>query len=130
MLVWNSFFQTAVRENLVLTERVLTEPDNLNSIACLYILPLLPVVACGKPDIRDDHTVVEGDSYVVEHWVTYGCDEGYELNGNASRVCGGDGKWSGEAPACKCECFHNIACNLSNHTILFLDLFLDHFNIL
>ncbi|GFU14408.1 CUB and sushi domain-containing protein 1, partial [Nephila pilipes] len=60
-----------------------------------------PVVACGQPDTRDDQTSIDGDSYIVEHWVTYSCFEGYRLIGNSSRMCGSDGQWTGETPFCK-----------------------------
>ncbi|KFM61407.1 CUB and sushi domain-containing protein 3, partial [Stegodyphus mimosarum] len=63
--------------------------------------PTCQVVSCGAPDTKDDQTAVDGNSYVVEQWVNYSCSTGYELVGNSSRVCGSDGKWSGETPFCK-----------------------------
>ena len=34
---------------------------------------------------------------------TYSCDPGYTLDGNASRICGSDGQWSGSQPSCSGE---------------------------
>lgn len=33
----------------------------------------------------------------------YSCALGFELVGLPTRTCGGDGKWTGTAPACACE---------------------------
>ncbi|XP_015909943.2 P-selectin isoform X1 [Parasteatoda tepidariorum] len=63
--------------------------------------PSCEVVACAAPDRKDDQTLIEGDTYIVENWVNYRCSTGYEVIGNSSRVCGSDGKWSGETPSCK-----------------------------
>ena len=32
--------------------------------------------------------------------VTYTCDAGFELNGDAMRTCQSDGTWTGSAPTC------------------------------
>ena len=31
----------------------------------------------------------------------YSCDEGFVLNGTATRECGADGKWTNIAPTCE-----------------------------
>ncbi|GBN01312.1 CUB and sushi domain-containing protein 1 [Araneus ventricosus] len=90
--------------------------------------PVCEVVACGKPDTKDDQTIVEGDSYIVEHWVSYSCSEGYQLIGNKSRMCGSDGQWTEETPFCKlvdCESPSAIANGqgfLSNGTTTYLSM--------
>ena len=32
---------------------------------------------------------------------TYTCDSGYTLNGEDTRICQDNGKWSGEEPVCR-----------------------------
>ena len=44
---------------------------------------------------------VELPSMVFGSTATYSCDRGYNLNGSMSRVCMGDGQWSGEDPTCQ-----------------------------
>jgi len=39
--------------------------------------------------------------YVFGSLATYHCNPGYILWGNASRLCGDDGRWSGGTPQCK-----------------------------
>ena len=34
---------------------------------------------------------------------TFICDEGYNLNGDATRTCGADGNWGGTSPVCIIE---------------------------
>lgn len=63
--------------------------------------PACEVVSCGMPETMDDQSIVEGDSFIVEHEVIYKCGEGYELVGNASRICLNSGTWSGGTPYCK-----------------------------
>ena len=45
---------------------------------------------------------------------TYSCDAGFTLNGEATRTCGGEGAWSGNAPSCDRELTpHNFVTPLS-----------------
>lgn len=57
-------------------------------------------VRCGRPD-DVLHGYFEGDNYTYNEIVTYKCDLGYKLVGNARRKCLEDSNWSGNVPACK-----------------------------
>ena len=37
---------------------------------------------------------------VAESLATYMCNEGYTLTGTEQRLCGSDGRWSGDTPFC------------------------------
>ena len=48
---------------------------------------------------------------------SYSCDDTYTLVGAATRVCGADGVWQGEAPICKRKflyLYQNSLINKSN----------------
>ena len=49
--------------------------------------------------------------FVLDTMATYSCDEGFGLNGAATRTCEAnaditnpEGVWTGTAPTCECEC--------------------------
>ena len=65
-----------------------------------YYTCLLPVVDCGSPGIPQNGQV-DVDDTAFRSVATYSCDEGYELVGEASRVCGSDGEWSESIPSCR-----------------------------
>ncbi|EMP30778.1 Sushi, von Willebrand factor type A, EGF and pentraxin domain-containing protein 1 [Chelonia mydas] len=57
-------------------------------------------VSCGKPETPEHGTVV-GASYSYKDAVLYQCNAGYELQGDAERICQGNKLWSGAAPVCR-----------------------------
>ncbi|KAJ8038756.1 CUB and sushi domain-containing protein 3 [Holothuria leucospilota] len=61
----------------------------------MVCLPL----GCGHPG-NIEHGRAEGRVYSVRSSVTYVCDIGYKLQGNATRHCQADQKWSGDLPKC------------------------------
>ncbi|KAK4305073.1 hypothetical protein Pmani_023017 [Petrolisthes manimaculis] len=57
-------------------------------------------VHCGFPGyLLNGH--MEGHSYSYSDTISYICNPGFELRGEAERTCQADGKWSGEDPACE-----------------------------
>lgn len=61
------------------------------------------VVTCGRPETKDDKTIVEGSSRHVGGKASYACSHGYELVGDEVRTCQSNGEWSGEIPYCRRE---------------------------
>lgn len=64
-----------------------------------YCTCLPSVVDCGSPGIPRNG-LVDAASTSFRSVATYSCNEGYELVGEASRVCGSDREWSGSIPSC------------------------------
>ena len=64
---------------------------------------------CGPPeDIAFGS--VPGNTFSFGDTLTYVCDLGYVLRGEANRTCQADGSWSNAAPYCECESWGR-ACN-------------------
>lgn len=57
------------------------------------------VVSCGHPG-SPPHAQMSGDSYIVGAVVRYSCTGKRTLVGNATRMCGLDGHWTGSLPHC------------------------------
>ncbi|XP_072848120.2 sushi, von Willebrand factor type A, EGF and pentraxin domain-containing protein 1 isoform X1 [Pogona vitticeps] len=57
-------------------------------------------VSCGKPD-APEHGSVVGNGYSYRETVFYKCASGYELEGDAERICQADKLWSGTTPVCR-----------------------------
>ena len=43
----------------------------------------------------------DSDEYTPGTQVTYQCDQGYTLQGEATSTCGHDGQWSSQQPFCQ-----------------------------
>lgn len=54
---------------------------------------------CGSLNDPVNGSVV-GPTSTFPSMVTYSCDEGFELEGEASRMCQANGKWTGSDPMC------------------------------
>jgi len=59
------------------------------------------VVTCGKPETKDDKTIVEASSFSVGGKASYSCIYGLELVGDDVRTCQANGQWSSEIPYCR-----------------------------
>ncbi|KAG8130469.1 hypothetical protein E2320_017145, partial [Naja naja] len=68
--------------------------------APLFSNEICTPVSCGKPE-APEYGVVIGNQYNYKDTVLYKCDLGYELEGNAERICHRDKLWSGVTPVCK-----------------------------
>ncbi|XP_023614240.1 CUB and sushi domain-containing protein 2 [Myotis lucifugus] len=62
-------------------------------------LPTCRMVSCGHPG-SPPHSQMSGDNYTVGAVVHYSCSGKRTLVGNATRVCGLDGHWTGSLPHC------------------------------
>ena len=73
-------------------------------------LYVLAVVVC--PALVDpENGQVELSDMIFGSTATYSCDRGYNLNGSMSRVCVGDGQWSGDDALCQSKRkFHHWLC--------------------
>ncbi|CAL4133700.1 unnamed protein product [Meganyctiphanes norvegica] len=56
-------------------------------------------VDCGEPEVPENGNV-ESDHTDLNASALYYCNQGYQIYGNDTRVCSGDGKWSGDFPQC------------------------------
>uniref|UniRef100_A0A4W2EWQ3 CUB and Sushi multiple domains 2 n=1 Tax=Bos indicus x Bos taurus TaxID=30522 RepID=A0A4W2EWQ3_BOBOX len=61
--------------------------------------PQCLLVSCGHPG-SPPHSQMSGDSYTVGAVVRYSCTGKRTLVGNATRMCGLDGHWTGSLPHC------------------------------
>ncbi|XP_044891446.1 CUB and sushi domain-containing protein 2 isoform X5 [Felis catus] len=61
--------------------------------------PQCLLVSCGHPG-SPPHAQMSGDSYTVGAVVRYSCTGKRTLLGNATRMCGLDGHWTGSLPHC------------------------------
>ncbi|XP_073089715.1 CUB and sushi domain-containing protein 2 isoform X4 [Manis javanica] len=61
--------------------------------------PQCLLVSCGHPG-SPPHSQTSGDSYTVGAVVRYSCTGKRTLVGNATRMCGLDGHWTGSLPHC------------------------------
>ncbi|CAH1243596.1 CR1 [Branchiostoma lanceolatum] len=62
--------------------------------------PTCTPVSCGQPQ-PVLHGIVNGSDFTYQQTVVYRCKEGYDLMGEAKRICGADKRWSGEEPKCE-----------------------------
>eukprot|EP00058_Branchiostoma_floridae_P008085 XP_002593573.1 hypothetical protein BRAFLDRAFT_125152 [Branchiostoma floridae] len=62
--------------------------------------PVCNVVNCGDPGVPASG-VVTGSDYTYGHFVTYTCNTGHNLIGQANRTCQANGQWSNSLPACQ-----------------------------
>ena len=46
-----------------------------------------------------------GNNFNVSETVSFGCDDGFFLDGATNITCDTDGKWTDETPTCKGEIF-------------------------
>ena len=69
-------------------------------------------------DIPDGSVTVSG--FTTGATAIYSCNEGFELVGESTRVCGSDTTWSGEAPACSCKFKNSFALVLDLSIMLTL----------
>ncbi|KAJ8781078.1 hypothetical protein J1605_001121 [Eschrichtius robustus] len=65
----------------------------------LRCLPFPTVVSCGHPG-SPPHSQMSGDNYTAGAVVRYSCTSKRTLVGNATRMCGLDGHWTGSLPHC------------------------------
>ena len=66
-------------------------------------LSLFTAIDCGGLS-RPSNGQISIPATMLGSMATYSCDPGYTLDGNASRICGSDGQWSGSQPSCNGEC--------------------------
>ena len=62
-------------------------------------LPQCDLVTCSQP-VQILNGEFEAEGLVYGSNLTYSCDEGYEMIGEAVLTCGSDGLWLGEVPTC------------------------------
>ena len=46
-----------------------------------------------------------GNNFNVSETISFGCDDGFFLDGATNITCDTDGKWTDETPTCKVEIF-------------------------
>ncbi|XP_063877551.1 sushi, von Willebrand factor type A, EGF and pentraxin domain-containing protein 1-like isoform X4 [Scylla paramamosain] len=65
-------------------------------------LPKCDVVMC--PDLSagpHGQVTTRIGEYLPTNKIMFQCEEGYQMDGPSTLVCGGDGEWNGEAPQCQ-----------------------------
>ena len=62
---------------------------------------LVPLSVVNCTALEDpEHGTLTGDSISFGSEVSYSCDNGYILTGDADRTCQADGSWTGSDPIC------------------------------
>ena len=56
---------------------------------------------CTTMPPNTDHMIMNVTSVNYNSTLTLSCNEGYELVGNSTMVCGEGGKWTGTKPHCE-----------------------------
>ena len=88
---------------------------NTNEMTCSILLSInfiFAAVACGNPDPNGfPNGQRTGNNFNCQATVTYACDAGYVIQGNAQRNCQGNGQWTGTAPVCRQCKKHLHFCN-------------------
>ena len=73
------------------------------------------VVQC-SPLSSPVNGAVQMDDPMYSSMASYSCDQGFGLQGDATRTCQADGTWSGATPRCRSELIFlfilNNLCNL------------------
>ena len=64
------------------------------------VAPRCRPVECNKPGEIISNGRMLGTNFSFNSTITYVCDEGYRMEGDAQRVCQADGQWSSAIPVC------------------------------
>lgn len=55
-------------------------------------------------NLSENVIIVQSTGNKYGNYISFGCKIGYNINnGSSLRVCGADGKWSGQFPQCSCK---------------------------
>lgn len=89
---------------------------NLFCASCLFVAVInVTGQICPQPAIPLYATVtLSNENRTAGTTATYICDDGYQLFGQISIVCGTDGKWSGELPYCAVNVAYGKPSNQSS----------------
>ncbi len=88
-------------------------------MANCYIVLFFPTVDCGPLTIMNGMVdTTSGTTFM--NTATYSCDTGYNLTGEATRMCQANGNWSGSEPTCPCKLLNMQLSFSSNHTFQLL----------
>ena len=78
-------------------------PRNLNvNRTNFFLLSSPPVVECSGLS-SPVNGAVQMDDPMFSSMASYSCDQGFGLQGDATRTCQADGTWSGATPQCRSE---------------------------
>ena len=72
----------------------------LNNESWSGVIPECELIDCGNPEIPTPAGVLSISNTTAGSSTRYTCLEGYELVGEADRVCLNNGTWSGSVPSC------------------------------
>ncbi|XP_078580606.1 uncharacterized protein LOC144864418 isoform X3 [Branchiostoma floridae x Branchiostoma japonicum] len=86
----------------------------------------LPTVLCAAAYCGDPGAPTNGyrrGTFFVDSVVTFGCNDGYLLQGSSNTSCLGTGQWSNPVPVCldRCDpnpCFHGAACSVQGSSFV------------
>ncbi|XP_078660839.1 uncharacterized protein LOC144905190 isoform X3 [Branchiostoma floridae x Branchiostoma belcheri] len=86
----------------------------------------LPTVLCAAAYCGDPGTPTNGyrrGTFFVDSVVTFGCNDGYFLQGASNTSCLGTGQWSDPVPVCvdRCDpnpCYHGAACSVQGASFI------------
>lgn len=74
-------------------------------------------IDCGNPGTpQNGYRLLLGTTFGSQ--VTYNCLQGYDLSGEGTRVCLGNGLWSGSLPTCECEFYNYFVLSLTSEWMM------------
>ncbi|XP_033101174.1 sushi, von Willebrand factor type A, EGF and pentraxin domain-containing protein 1-like isoform X2 [Anneissia japonica] len=65
--------------------------------------PSCSIISCLRP-IIPIHGFMDGQNFTYGSTVSFRCEEGYQLSGDATMTCGANGRWSSNVPVCLVTC--------------------------
>ena len=94
------------------TDAIICEADMLWSDS----IPSCFLINCGNPGATPSNgSTAEESDYSYGSVVTFNCDNGYELNGSISIICGNDSNWNASIPVCNLvSCDSPVIDNYTN----------------
>ncbi|XP_066469620.1 sushi, von Willebrand factor type A, EGF and pentraxin domain-containing protein 1 isoform X1 [Tiliqua scincoides] len=102
----NESISLSCSEGYLLTGTSTSTCQNNGDWMPLFSSDICVPVSCGKPEVPK-HGILVGNRYNFKDAVLYKCSSGYELQGDAERICQVDKLWSGATPVCrKISCGH------------------------
>ena len=91
--------------NTIYACRKWNKNNNLNVYYCIFVLR--SVVEC-SPLSSPVNGAVQMDGPMYSSMASYSCDQGFGLQGDATRMCQADGTWSGATPQCRSELIYHF----------------------
>ncbi|XP_061487863.1 sushi, von Willebrand factor type A, EGF and pentraxin domain-containing protein 1 isoform X2 [Rhineura floridana] len=96
----NKSIALSCQEGYLLIGKSISTCQNNGNWMPLFSSDICAPVSCGEPE-APEYGITIGNRYSYRDKVLYKCSSGYELEGDAERICQADELWSGATPVCR-----------------------------